>query len=250
VDSADAKLETLGKGFERVLADISQRLNDGLLGLSQQLMTVREEARGTVNVIGESAQGLGAQNQNMAGTANVLAKALSQLEAVSRSLSESMIENTNEVEGRVQTLEEQAARLRRAGDTASLAVDALGTRLQNQLAHVDRAGEVLRAPIARAESYAQQPQQQSYARSTPMAPRPVAPQPPRSAAPSAPRQDDATQKMAQRLQTAAEHRIASSAPRSGTDNELVASLTQIIQQLEGSSGGAPGETPVQKKAGK
>jgi hypothetical protein len=251
VDSADAKLETLGKGFERVLADISQRLNDGLLGLSQQLMTVREEARGTVGTIAESAQGLGQQNQNMASTANILAKALSQLEAVSRSLSDSMIENTNEVEGRVQTLEEQAARLRRAGDTASLAVDALGTRLQNQLAHVDRAAEVLRQPLVRTETYAQQPQNQSYARSTPMAPRPLSsvPTPPRAAPAPAPRQDEATQKMAQRLQSGAESRVASSAPRNSGDNELVASLTQIIQQLEGSGGGA-GEPSAQKKAGK
>ncbi|HVY12286.1 MAG TPA: hypothetical protein VHB73_01835, partial [Alphaproteobacteria bacterium] len=272
---ADERLAVLKQGFESVLNGLTERLNQGLYSLSKQILSVRGEAEGAAQAVNQSAQELASQNGGIAKTAGVLATALSQMEDVGRTLADSVQHSASQAAEAAQDIEARAERAAAVSEAATSALDDLATRMQNQLAYVEEAARVLDQPINQFDALnerlsttlslaAQAARMPATASVAPIAPRPpppyvppVAPRPPAPAPSVRPRSAASSEALREKMQrlagsgSAARTAPAAKAPGAPrSDNELVQSLTQIIQQLEETAGVKPEDAAAQQRKAK
>jgi hypothetical protein len=239
------------------------QLNSNMMQLGQQVLSVRAEAEKAVDATADSSEAMAQQRATIA----ALTQALTQLENVNRSLSSTMRESVSETVNQVEKFERQTERVRSASESTGQWVTSLSQHMQNQLTQLSREMErtmsqkvVAPAPVVTAHAMAPVSQTVSKASTAVSAPAQRA-----AAGP------DALQKLrdmaarSQQLGTApvAEKsatgsfadNAASLAPKAGTasaaprrtDNELISSLSQIIQQLEDTAGQAAATDALKRK---
>jgi chromosome segregation ATPase len=298
----DGRLHALKDGFQNVLAELMQRLNDGMLTLGQQVLSVRNDSQNTAREVTRSAQEVAEQNEAIRQTAQQLAQALVQLEGVNRNLGQGLRETAQEtvghmremenfgrqVESQIGSLESALENITQQSRLATHALDVPLDRAERLNERLDKTLNLTALMADRVPGYTMPAETRrptaSYAPPPPAAP-PAAPResvedtlrrlrergalPPQAAyATSAPQA--APQARQPAPQPAPQPAFAERAPayappppvaapapqpqaaaapapaKNRSDNDLINSLTQIIQQLEETAGGAADK---QKKAG-
>ncbi|MDX1922619.1 MAG: hypothetical protein SFW65_05790 [Alphaproteobacteria bacterium] len=148
MSAADERMTVLKHGFQNVLAEIMERLNGGLVNLGQQIVNVKQEAESAAHIVTTSGQEVANQNINMTQTAEALATALSQLEAVNRTLSANMRDSAIETEQQArqisalsQQVQQQVSTLENAAQAAAHQSVAVSQALDTPLSRFDTLNE-------------------------------------------------------------------------------------------------------------
>lgn len=148
MSAADERMTVLKHGFQNVLAEIMERLNGGLVNLGQQIVSVKQEAESAAHIVATSGQEVANQNSSMTHTAEALATALSQLEAVNRTLSANMRDSAIETEQQArqisalsQQVQQQVSSLENAAQAAAHQSVAVSQALDTPLSRFDTLNE-------------------------------------------------------------------------------------------------------------
>ncbi len=146
--TADERMTVLKHGFQNVLSEIMERLNGGLVNLGQQIVSVKQEAQHAAEIVSSSGQEVANQNVNMTQTAEALALALSQLEAVNRTLSANMRDSAVETEQQArqisalsQQVQQQVSTLENAAQAAAHQSVAVSQALDTPLSRFETLNE-------------------------------------------------------------------------------------------------------------
>ncbi len=146
--NADERMTVLKAGFQNVLSEIMDRLNGGLINLGQQIVSVKQEAQQAADIVSISGQEVANQNSNMTQTAEALAAALTQLEAVNRSLSANMRDSATETEQQArqisalsQQVQQQVSTLENAAQAAAHQSVAVSQALDTPLSRFENLNE-------------------------------------------------------------------------------------------------------------
>ena len=146
--TADERMTVLKHGFQNVLSEIMERLNGGLVNLGQQIVSVKQEAQQAAEIVTVSGQEVANQNVSMTQTAEALALALSQLEAVNRTLSANMRDSAVETEQQArqisalsQQVQQQVSTLENAAQAAAHQSVAVSQALDNPLSRFETLNE-------------------------------------------------------------------------------------------------------------
>lgn len=146
--AADERMTVLKHGFQNVLTEIMDRLNGGLVNLGQQIVSVKQEAQSAAEIVTASGNEVANQNSSMTQTAEALAQALTQLEAVNRSLSANMRDSAIETEQQArqisalsQQVQQQVSTLENAAQAAAHQSVAVSQALDTPLSRFDTLNE-------------------------------------------------------------------------------------------------------------
>jgi methyl-accepting chemotaxis protein len=134
MEATDQRLAMLKGGFQNVLGDLLQNLNNNMMQLGQQILAVRAETEDATQSVSQGTEAMAQQKAVIA----ALTQALGQLESVNRNLSASMREGVEDTVQQVERFERQTDRVRQASESTGQWVTSLSQHMQGQLSQLSR----------------------------------------------------------------------------------------------------------------
>lgn len=148
--AADERLALLKKGLGNAMTEMVDRVNTGLIQLGQQILKVKAEAGGAVESMSAQSDAFAASQGTVVHTVQALAQALSQLEAVNHTLAHTIQNSTQEAAQQTrqlgalsQQVQQQVATLENAAQAAAHQSVALSQSLDMPIAKVENLTERL-----------------------------------------------------------------------------------------------------------